>query len=213
MLACEPGAQAAAALPGTRKEVNFAVHGSSVTASEIPMFTPAMAIRPVNTVTHYTQFVGKLKNIKSPLSGNASNNRWGLIEGSDAYKQRDIQLDAQYGNLRVERIDAWTEEEWKEVAQMNFNPSVEVLEQINTYEEGTGGKRLCAYLVQVAILPNETGKPEVHVAIETHHCTRSILNETDEGELLVQQYALSLAYQSISRITTIPVTQLDAKDS
>ena len=66
-----------------------------------------------------------------------------------------------------------------------------MLEQINSYEEGPGGKRLYAYLVQVAILPNETGKPELHVAIETHHCTRSIQNETDEGEPLTQQYALS----------------------
>ena len=64
LLACEPGAQAAAALPGIRSDMNIAIHGSSVTASEMPMFTPAMAIRPVNTVPNYTQFVGKLKKHK-----------------------------------------------------------------------------------------------------------------------------------------------------
>ena len=51
LLAYAPGAEAAAAMPSRiGSDVDVARHGSSVTASEMPLFTPAMAVRPVRTV-------------------------------------------------------------------------------------------------------------------------------------------------------------------
>ena len=39
-------------------------------------------------------------------------------------------------------------------------------------------------------LPNKEGKPELHVAIETHHCARPIHVGSDEGAMLEQKFAL-----------------------
>ena len=192
LLANDPGAlTAAVVLPAQGSVLGAARHGSSVSASETPLFNPSSALNYVSVVPNYAQFVGQVKDTKSPMTGNAyKEHNWGRIVGSEAYVRHVARLYELYGHLPIEKIDAWTQDEWDEVAQTNYESKVEVLDQCNAYEEGQQGKRLYAYMLQIAILPNKYKQPEVQIAMETHHCPRSIHNDTDEGALLEAQYAL-----------------------
>ena len=186
LLANTPGDRANAALAGNQSEYTFAMQGSEVTASEVPLFNPEMALlRPVPAVPDHSQFVGKLKKIKGVLSGNARiDSSRKHIEGTETYNARSRELDAMFENARDERIEYWDEKDWKQFANENYDCSVQHSEQINPRDEGRDGKALYAYLVQVVVLPNKDNEPEVHVAIETHHSTRPIVNDADEGDVV-----------------------------